>query len=157
MKAVLVEKSPFLGGRTAQLGQVFPSKEDARELLDGLIKDVTSDPNITIYTNSQIVSGGGSLGDFYVTIEHVSRGCNKQYTKNKLEEAIKDLPQEIKNEFDYGLSNRRSIWMPYEGCWPPIPAIDWDNFNPEDTSKVRGDGFEFQQQKESTDPVACGV
>lgn len=148
MKVVLVEKSPFLGGRTAQLGQVFPTKENARELLDKLIKNVTSDPNVTIYCNSQVVEGGGSLGDFYVKIKKVSRGCSEQYTLEQLAEAIKELPGDIKNEFDYGLSQRKSIWMPYEGCWPPIPAIDWDNFDPEDAQKVQGEGFEFQPQSE---------
>lgn len=148
MKAVLVEKSPFLGGRTAQLNQVFPTKENARDLLESLIKEVTSDPNITIYCNSQVIDGGGSLGDYFVKIVQISRGCNKEYTKAELEEVIQELPEDIKNEFDYGLSARKSIWMPYDGCWPPIPAIDWETFKPEYAQKIPGEGFVFEPQKE---------
>jgi len=149
MKAVLIEKSPFLGGRMAQLDRIFPSGENARDLLNHLINEVTSDPNITIYLNSQVIDGGGSLGDFSVKIEQVSRGCTKEYSLEQLEEAVNDLPQEIVNEFDYKLTKRRAIWMPYQGCWPPIPAIDWDNFNPDDAKMIRGEGFEVQPLKET--------
>ncbi len=148
MNVVLVEKSPFLGGRTAQLDHVFPTKEKARDLLDKLIKEVIADPKVTIYLNSQVIDGGGSLGDFFVKIEQTFRGCTEKYDLKELEDAIKDLPKDIKNEFDYGLSYRKSIWMPYEGCWPSIPAVDWENFQPEDADKVNGSGFEFQPNKE---------
>lgn len=148
LKVVLVEKSPFLGGRMAQLDHVFPSNEIARDLLVKLIEKVTNDPKITIYCNSQVIEGSGSLGDYQVKIEQVSRGCIKEYTLEQLDTAIGKLPQDISNEFDYGLSKRRAIWMPYQGCWPSIPAIDWDNFDPNSIEKVQGEGFEFQRQTE---------
>jgi heterodisulfide reductase subunit A len=151
MKVDLIEKSPFLGGHTAQLNQVFPSKEEARDLLDRLISEVTNDPNITIYCNSRVIEGGGSLGDYHVKIEQVSRGCSKQYSKDELDKVIEELPEDIDNEFDYGLTKRRAIWMPYQGCWPSVPAIDWENFKPAYAKKVKGEGFDFQRQSEITE------
>ncbi|RLD10740.1 MAG: CoB--CoM heterodisulfide reductase iron-sulfur subunit A family protein [Chloroflexota bacterium] len=147
-EVALIEKSPFLGGRMAQLDRVYPTNDSARELLSQLIDEVTNDPNITIYTNAQVIEGEGSLGDYMVKVEQISRGCSKEYTMEQLNESISDLPQDIPNEFDYGLSNRKAIWMPYQGCWPAIPAIDWDNFSPDFAEKVTGKGFEFERQSE---------
>ncbi len=39
MKVLLVERTPFLGGRMAQLGKLFPTTTTARELLNKLIED----------------------------------------------------------------------------------------------------------------------
>ncbi len=50
LRVVLVEKSPFLGGRMAQLETVFPTGENARELLSDLIEKVVAHPNITVFT-----------------------------------------------------------------------------------------------------------
>jgi heterodisulfide reductase subunit A len=148
MKVVLIEKSPFLGGHMSQLDQVFPTKENARELLTKLIEEVTGDPHISIYCNAQVVEAEGSLGDFKVKIEQVSRGCNKTYTLKELDRAVNGIPQDIPNEFNYNLSKRRSVWMPYEGCWPPIPAIDWENFDQNFTEKVNDVGFDFERKTE---------
>ena len=35
---------------------------------------------------------------------------------------------EVPNEFDYGLTTRKAIYRAYEGCYPPTPAVDWDNY-----------------------------
>jgi heterodisulfide reductase subunit A len=148
MKVDLVEKNPFLGGHMPQLNQVFPSKEEARDLLNQLIQEVTNDPNITIHCNSQVIDGGGSLGDYFVKIEKVSRGCSKQYTKDALEEITRDLPLDIDNKFDYGLTKRHSIWLPYQGCWPFIPAVDWEHFKPSYAEKIKAEGFDFKRESE---------
>ena len=39
--------------------------------------------------------------------------------------AIAACPEETISEFDFALSRRKAIYMPYPGCFPPIPAIDW--------------------------------
>lgn len=33
----------------------------------------------------------------------------------------------MENEFDYGLTRRKAIYQPYDGSFPPVPAIDWQN------------------------------
>jgi heterodisulfide reductase subunit A len=55
----LVEKSPFLGGRMAQLECVFPTDENPRQLLHDLIQQVVNHTNITILTQAEVTSVSG--------------------------------------------------------------------------------------------------
>ncbi len=76
LKVTLIEKSPFLGGHMAQLETVFPTGENARQLLQGLIEKTTTHPNITIYTYAELVGVKGYVGDFQVQIRQQSRGVS---------------------------------------------------------------------------------
>ena len=71
-KAVIVEKSPELGGRVRKTKKVLPTKPPYADLesptIDEKIKAVENHPNITVYTNSMVVSIEGEPGMFDVTI-----------------------------------------------------------------------------------------
>ena len=75
----LVEKTPFLGGRMAQLESVFPTGEAARNLLHDLIEKVVKHPLITIYTQAELVGVKGYVGDYQVQIRQQSRGVAENY------------------------------------------------------------------------------
>ena len=124
IKVTLIEKSPFLGGRAAQLEKVFPTGESARGLLHELIENVAAHPDITIYTQAELVSVKGYVGNFQAQIRQQSRGISDDIA----EEAMAACTVEVPNEFDYGLSNRKAIYRAYDGCYPPSPAVDWDNY-----------------------------
>ncbi|MBU0769648.1 MAG: FAD-dependent oxidoreductase, partial [Proteobacteria bacterium] len=64
----LVEKSDALGGQASNLYETWQG-EDVQAKLAGLIKDVASDPNINILTNSQVKKVEGFVGNFKSTIE----------------------------------------------------------------------------------------
>lgn len=123
LKATLVEKSPFLGGHTAQLESVFPINEIARDLLQDLIAKVVAHPNITIYTQAELVSVQGYVGDFQVQIQQHSRGVDEDMA----EAAIEACSVEVPDDFNHGLTTRKVIYRAYPGCYPPTPAVDWDN------------------------------
>ena len=124
IKVTLIEKSPFLGGRMAQLDKVFPTGESARMLLQDLIEDVVAHPDIIIYTQAELVSVKGYVGDFQTQIRQQSRGISE----NIAEAAMAACTIEVPNEFDYGLTRRRAIYRAYEGCYPMTPAVDWDHY-----------------------------
>jgi heterodisulfide reductase subunit A len=124
ISVTLLEKTPFLGGRMAQLESIFPTNSSAREELDVLIKAVTAHPNITIYTSAELVKMQGYVGDFQATICQQSRGISSDIA----EEAMAACTLEVPNEFDYGLTRRKAIYRAYEGCYPPSPAVDWENY-----------------------------
>ena len=124
IKVTLIEKSPFLGGHMAQLESVFPTGKSAREMLDGLMKQVVSHPNVTIYTQAELVGMKGYVGDFQATIRQQSRGISDDMA----EAAMAACTVELLNEFDYGLTNRKAIYRPYPGCYPPTPAVDWEHY-----------------------------
>ncbi len=121
----LIEKSPFLGGRVAQLERIFPTGENARDVLQRLIEKVVSHPGITILTQSELVGVAGYVGDYRVQICQQSRGVSDDMA----EAAMAACTQEAPDEFNYGLTQRKIIYRAYPGCYPVTPAVDWDNYN----------------------------
>jgi heterodisulfide reductase subunit A2 len=63
----LVEKSGTLGGRVAELGPIYPTGKAAREVLSGLIAEVTAHPGVHILLNSEVTGVSGSVGAFELT------------------------------------------------------------------------------------------
>jgi heterodisulfide reductase subunit A len=127
LTVTLIEKSPFIGGHMAQLDQVYPTGEDALKLLDSLVQEVAANPNIEVLTGAEVVEAGGYIGNFHLKVRQRPRGANAG--SDLLGEAAAVCPVEVENEYDYGLTTRKAIYRPYEGCYPPAPAIDWESCN----------------------------
>ena len=123
IRVTLIERTPFLGGHMAQLESVFPDGEDARSLLRELIEQVIAHPLITIQTNAEVVGVRGYVGDFHVQIRQRPRGVHDDFAQ--LQAAIDACPEEVPDEFNYGMTNRKAIYRAYPGCFPATPAIDW--------------------------------
>jgi heterodisulfide reductase subunit A len=121
LKVTLVERSPFLGGRTAQLESVFPTGENARDLLHPLIEKVLNDPNITVYTYAEVTHVSGCLGDYHIQITQQSRGVSEEIA----EAAMAACKVEVPDEYNYRLTKRKAIYRAYPGCYPSSPAVDW--------------------------------
>lgn len=125
LEVTIVEKTPFLGGRMAQLETVFPTEKSARASLHDLIDQVLEHPGITVYTNSEVVAAKGYVGDFQIQIRQTSRGVDEG--SEGIEQAIAACPVEVPDEFNYGLTKRKAIYRRYPGCIPETAAIDWDH------------------------------
>jgi len=119
----LIERTPFLGGHTAQLESVFPTGGDARTLLHELIEQVTAHPLITVRTNTEISGVRGYVGDFHIQLRQQPRGVSDDFAH--VQEAIAACPVEVADEFNYGLTTRKAIYTAYPGCYPATAAIDW--------------------------------
>jgi len=124
---VLVEKSPFVGGRMAQLETVFPTGENARELMGELVRQVVGHPNIRLYTQAEVTGVMGYVGNYGVRISQHSRGVTEATAQGLMSACKKYVP----DEFNYGLSQRGLIYLPYEGCYPHLAAVDWKNYHSE--------------------------
>lgn len=68
IEVYLIENSDVLGGRLLDLHTVFPTNEQASELIDPLIKEVESNPSIQVYLNADLRDSTGAIGDFHTTI-----------------------------------------------------------------------------------------
>jgi heterodisulfide reductase subunit A len=64
IKVTLLEKSPFLGGRAAQLHRVAPTGDLASDLVLELADAVLADPAITVYTCAEVIESEGYVGNF---------------------------------------------------------------------------------------------
>ena len=122
----LLERSPFLGGRMAQLDRLYPTDERARDLLQDLLAEITKDPNIAVRTLAEVTAVSGYIGNFHLKVSLHPRGVTEELDSQQVRAAIGACPETTENEFDYRLAQRKAIYLPYSGCCPPIPAIDWE-------------------------------
>ncbi len=127
LRVTLVEKSPFLSGRMAQLGSVFPTGEEAHKLLSDLMAELMANPNATIFTQAEVIGVSGYVGNFSIQVRQHSRGV----TDVNAEALTAACTEEVPDEFNYGLSRRKIIYRLYPGCYPPTPAVDWDHYHGE--------------------------
>jgi heterodisulfide reductase subunit A len=125
LKVTLIEKSPFLGGRIAQLDTLFPTNEKARDTVNELINHVVNHPNITIYTQAEVIDVSGYVGDYQIQVQQESRGVDD----TNGDEIMAACQQSVPNEFDYGLTTRKVVYRSYPGCYPHTPAVDWMNYD----------------------------
>ena len=122
----VLERSAFVGGRMAQLDRVYPTEDSAHDLLRQLIDKVDRDPNITVYTRAEVTAASGYVGNFHLNVRLEPRGVTENLDPNQVNAAIDACPETAESGFDHGLVPRKAIYIPYSGCYPPIPAIDWE-------------------------------
>jgi heterodisulfide reductase subunit A len=108
----------------AQLETVFPTGEDARELLHSLIEQVLVHPNIEVFTQTEIKGVSGYVGNYGVQLLQHSRGINEEDSDTMIEACERWVP----DEFNYGLSQRKVIYRAYPGCYPSTAAVDWEYY-----------------------------
>jgi heterodisulfide reductase subunit A len=121
-KVQLVEKLPTIGGRAMRLGTIAHSEMSGGALLKPLLDAVESNCNIVTYVNSDLIAVDGSVGYFKATVNRNPRFVNGKCTL--CEECIRVCPIEVPNEYDYGLSKRKAIYLPFRDAHPHIMVID---------------------------------
>ena len=122
-KVYLVEKTPSIGGRMAQLDKTFPTLDCSACILTPKMVDAARHPNIKIITNAEVESVDGFVGNYKVTIlkkpryvdEDKCTGCG---------ECEKYCPVKVPSEFEAGLSMRKAIYQPFKQAVPRTYLID---------------------------------
>ena len=126
-EADIVEKSPTIGGRMAQLDKTFPTLDCSACILTPKMVDAAQHDNITLYTYSEVEEVSGFVGNFSVKIRKKARFVNSDLC-NGCGDCITKCPsKKAKSEFDEGLSNRSAIYIPFAQAVPNIPVIDKEN------------------------------
>ena len=125
LKVTLVEKAPTLGGRIAQLGNLFLTNEPAVPLLMDLIKKVVAHSNITLLTYAEVVDVSGYVGNFQITIQQHMRGVDPLEAESMIEACTQELP----DDFNYGLTKRKVVYLPHPSCYPSSPVVDWAHYD----------------------------
>jgi len=118
----LVEKSPFLGGRVAQLNRVFLTNEEVTEIINPMMKELVNHSNIKVFTNSEIEKLEGYIGNFKATVKRKPRYVTAKCTA--CGRCAEVCPVEVSDEFNLGLTKRKAIYMPYKDAVPRVFTID---------------------------------
>ncbi len=125
-KVYLVEKNSFIGGRVARYEDVFPKMECASCMLEPKMDEVLHHENLELLTNSEVREVLGFLGNFVVKIQKKAGFVDKEKCLG-CGACYEQCPVKVRNEFDYNMTERKAIYVPYTGALPNVPVIDTKN------------------------------
>jgi len=122
----LVEREPTIGGHMAQFDKTFPTLDCAACILTPKMTAVRANPNITLWTLSEVVKVEGFVGDYQVTVRHKPRYIIEDLCVGCLEcvEACVFKEARFADEFNVGLGKRKPVYMPFPQAVPQLVLID---------------------------------
>lgn len=136
LKVYLVENMPWLGGRVAQLGYMFPTHDCVlcrgtsdhgygctRPAISPALMDHNLHPNIEILTNTDLINLMGYAGDFTVTLRHRPTHVDPGLCINcGLCDGV--CPVSLPSPFEVGLSARKAIYKMAPRALPDAYVVD---------------------------------
>jgi quinone-modifying oxidoreductase subunit QmoA len=135
----IVEKTPWLGGRVAQLNKYFPKLCPPSCGLEIQFQRIRKNPRIKFFTQAEVVGLSGSKGDYTVKIRLISRGTAVHNVDFSL--LASALTGETDNEFDFGLSKRKALYKSMPFAFPGRYVLDAQALSKADTARVAGVKF----------------
>ena len=123
-EVVLVEKEPFLGGHLALLNKLYWGG-DASALLASLTSKLDN-PKIRVLKDSEIAEHvEGYIGNFNVKIvqkpQYVNENCDL------CGKCAESCPVTVPNNINFGLDQRKAIYLPPKGSYPARYVLDKDS------------------------------
>jgi len=119
----LVEKSPSIGGRMAQLDKTFPTLDCSACILTPKMVDVAKHPNVTLMTNSEVEHVSGFVGSYEVTVVKKPRYVNEEKCVG-CELCTKVCPVKVPDRFNENLGQTRAICIYSSHSVPKVAMID---------------------------------
>jgi len=121
-KVYLVDSSPVIGGRMAQLDKTFPTGDCAMCTLSPKLVECARNKNIEIITLADVQGIAGEPGDFHVTIRKNPRFVDADKC-NACGDCVEVCPVTLPSEFDCALGQRRAIFRAYPQAIPNVYGI----------------------------------
>jgi len=122
VKTYLVEKEPTIGGHMTQLNKTFPTQECPQCSISPLTNGVANNKNIILFTNAQVKTVEGSIGNFKIEVELTPRYVKDNCTS--CGDCSKSCPVEVPSEWDSGMSMRKAIYKPFAQAIPATYVRD---------------------------------
>ncbi|MCR4392212.1 MAG: CoB--CoM heterodisulfide reductase iron-sulfur subunit A family protein [Candidatus Acetothermia bacterium] len=122
-EVLLVEKSPTIGGRMAQLSETFPTLDCSQCILTPKMVEVAHHPRIRLLTYSEVEEVSGFIGNYHVRIRKKPTYVDPDKC-NLCGECAKVCPIRVPSGFDCGLSERAAIYIPFPQAVPSSYTLD---------------------------------
>ena len=122
-RVYLIEKSPTIGGKMAQLDKTFPTNDCSMCIESPKFIECDRHPNIEILTYTEVDTVEGQAGDFTVSltrkpryiIESKCTGCTT---------CVEYCPVEVPDPFNQDLSGNKAVHIYFSQAVPLVPYID---------------------------------
>ncbi len=121
-QVVLVEKRPYVGGRTAQLYKYFPKLCFPTCGLEINQRRAKMNPGLNILTMAEVTDITGEAGDYTATVKLSPRYVNENCTA--CGDCADAVEAEFDNEFNYNLNQRKGAYLPYTMAHPQRYVLD---------------------------------
>ncbi|MFC2050680.1 FAD-dependent oxidoreductase [Chloroflexota bacterium] len=155
-KVYLVEKSPTIGGKMAQLDKTFPTNDCSMCIESPKFVECSRHPNIDILTYTEVDSVEGEAGDFKVTlikkpryiIESKCTGCTT---------CVEYCPVKYPDQFNQDISKNKAIHIYFAQAIPLVTYIDESCLYLKDkkcsicTGVCKNDAIDFNQKAEKVE------
>ena len=120
----IVEKSPTIGGRMAQLDKTFPTLDCSACILTPKMVDAAQHEKINIISYAELDALSGFVGNFTAKIRKKARyidedkctGCGICTEKCPSRKGL--------NDFNMGLNKRGAVYIPFAQAIPNVAVID---------------------------------
>jgi len=123
IEVYLVERSPSIGGRMAQLDKTFPTNDCSLCILSPKLVEAGNHPYINILTNAQVESVKGESPYFRVTVSKKPRYVNED-TCTGCGICMAKCPVKISDDYNVGLCETKCIRIPFPQAVPAVAIID---------------------------------
>ena len=123
IKVYLIEKSPTLGGKVARWHRIHNMGDCSICFISELIAELVNEKNIKVFTNTKIENVSGEVGNFTINLTKKPRYIDaKRCTGCK--QCIEVCSIEKPNQYEFSLTNRKIIYIPFIHSYPYVPLID---------------------------------
>ncbi len=122
----LVEETPSIGGRMAQLDKTFPTMDCSMCILAPKMIECYRHPNIKLMTYSEVKEVKGSLGDFKVTVVKKPRYVDEEKCTG-CGICAENCPIERPLEHEIGMGIGKAVYVPFPQAVPLIYTVDKEN------------------------------
>ncbi|HIP73258.1 MAG TPA: CoB--CoM heterodisulfide reductase iron-sulfur subunit A family protein [Anaerolineae bacterium] len=136
LKVYLVEHTPCLGGRVAQLGYMFPQHDCVlcrgtpdhgygctRPSISPAYGQHNQHPNIEIMTNTRVVDIAGQAGDFTVSLRHEPRYVSQERCID-CGYCAQVCPVDLPDSYQQGMLTRKAIYKTAARAAPNTYVVD---------------------------------
>ncbi len=120
--AIIIEKSPSLGGRAIAFNQYFPKLCPPTCGFEINFRRIKNNPRITVLTQAELEEITGSAGDYEATVKLSPRFVTNSCTVCGA--CAEACPAERPDGFNYNLSKTKAAYLPHKMAFPAQYVID---------------------------------
>jgi len=122
-KVYLIEKTPTIGGKMAQLDKTFPTNDCSMCIESPKFIECDRHPNIELMTYTEVVGVEGTAGNFTVTLNKKPRYIDEDKCTG-CTVCVEYCPVKIPDPFNQNLSLNKAVHIYFSQAVPLVTYID---------------------------------